>query len=400
MKAALRRKLFVIVIILVVVSATIYGFMPKAVDVDLVDVSRGPLQVTIEEEGRTRLKERFVISAPTAGYMRRIDAKVGDSVRKGQILVTLEPLRSQALDPRSRAEAEATVSAAEASLNAAMEKERAAMADADYLERRLERITNLYAKGSVAKDQFDQAESEAKKARAVQRSAKAAVDVSHAEFERTKTTLQNFTPSGRTEKHDTIFVSSPVGGIIFRIYRDSEGAVNAGEPLMDIGDAKNLEVRVEVLSSDAVKIKKGTTVLFKHWGGDGTLTGIVRIVELAGFTKVSSLGVEEQRVLVIADITSPPEIWRVLGDGYRLETHFVVWEGNAILQVPASALFRSGKEWMVFVEDNGKARQRTVEVGQRNGLAAEIISGLKEKEKVIAHPDDSISNGKHIRPRK
>jgi HlyD family secretion protein len=400
MKAALRRKLFVIVIVLVVVSATIYGFMPKAVDVDLVDVSRGPLQVTIEEEGRTRLKERFVISAPTAGYMRRIDAKVGDSVRKGQILVTLEPLRSQALDPRSRAEAEATVSAAEASLKAAMEKERAAMADADYLERRLERITNLYAKGSVAKDQFDQAESEAKKARAVQRSAKAAVDVSHAEFERTKTTLQNFPPGGRTEKNDTLNILSPVSGIIFRIYRDSEGAVNVGEPLMDIGDAKNLEVRVEVLSSDAVKIKKGTAVLFKHWGDDGTLTGMVRIVELAGFTKVSSLGVEEQRVLVIADITSPPEIWRVLGDGYRVETYFVVWEGKDILQVPASALFRSGKEWMVFVEDNGKARQRTVEVGQRNGLVAEIISGLKEKEKVIAHPDDSISNGKHIRPRK
>ncbi|MEK6654036.1 MAG: HlyD family efflux transporter periplasmic adaptor subunit, partial [Thermodesulfobacteriota bacterium] len=298
MKAALRRKLFVIVIILVVVSATIYGFMPKAADVDLVDVSRGPLQVTIEEEGRTRLKERFVISAPTAGYMRRIDAKVGDSVRKGQILVTLEPLRSQALDPRSRAEAEATVSAAAASLDAAMEKERAAMADADYLERRLERITNLYAKGSVAKDQFDQAESEAKKARAVQRSAKAAVDVSHAEFERTKTTLQNFTPSGRTEKHNTIYVLSPVGGRILRIYRESEGVVHVGEPLMDIGNADNLEVRVDVLSSDAVKMKKGTRVIFKRWGGDGILTGVVRVVEPAGFTKVSSLGVEEQRVLV------------------------------------------------------------------------------------------------------
>jgi HlyD family secretion protein len=169
---------------------------------------------------------------------------------------------------------------------------------------------------------------------------------------------------------------------------------------MDIGNPDNLEVRVEVLSSDAVKIKKGTRVIFKRWGGDGILTGVVRVVEPAGFTKVSSLGVEEQRVLVIADITSPPEIWRVLGDGYRLETHFVVWEGKDILQVPASALFRSGKEWMVFVEDNGKARQRSVEVGQRNGLAAEILSGLKEKEKVIAHPDDSISNGKHIRPRK
>ena len=400
MKTAVRRKLFVIGVILVVVSATIYGFIPKAVDVDLVDVSRGPLQVTIEEEGRTRLKERFVLSAPTAGYMQRIGAKVGDSVRKGQTVVALEPLRSQALDPRSRAEAEATVSVAQAGLNAAMEKERAATADADYIEKRLERMTNLYAKGSVAKDQLDQIQSEAKKARAVQGAVKAAVDVSRAELERIKKTLQDFTPIGRTEKRDTIYVSSPVDGSIFRIYRESEGTVTVGEPLMDIGNVKNLEVRVDVLSSDAVKIKKGATVLFKRWGGEGSLTGMVRVVEPAGFTKVSSLGVEEQRVLVIADITSPPDVWRVLGDGYRLEAHFVVWEGKDILQVPASALFRSGTKWAVFVEDNGKARRRIVEIGQRNGLTAEIIFGLKEKERVIAHPDDSISDGTRIRLRK
>ena len=398
MKAATRRKLFVIVIVFIVVLATVYGFLPKTVEVDLADVSRGPLQVAIEEEGRTRLKERFVVSAPTVGYMRRINAKVGDPVRKGQIVVALEPLRSQALDPRSRAEAEAIVSTAQAGLNAATEKERATTADADYLEKRSERIKNLYAKGVVAKDQFDQAESEAKKARAVQRSAAAAVDVSWAELERTKRMVQNFPPGGKAE--GLVHVASPVGGRILKIYRESEGVVHVGEPLMDIGNADNLEVRVEVLSSDAVKMKKGTRVIFKRWGGDGILTGVVRVVEPAGFTKVSSLGVEEQRVLVIADITSPPEIWRVLGDGFRLEAHFVIWEGQDVLQVPASALFRSGKEWAVFVEDNGKARQRTVEVGQRNGLAAEIISGLKEKEKVIAHPDDSIGNGKHIRPRK
>lgn len=400
MKAATRRKLFVFVIVFIVVLATVYGFLPKTVEVDLADVSRGPLQVTIEEEGRTRLKERFVVSAPTAGYMRRIDAKVGDPVRKGQIVLALEPLRSQALDPRSRAEAEAIVSTAQAGLNAAMEKERAATADADYLEKRSERIKNLYAKGVVAKDQFDQAQSEAKKARAVQHSAVAAVDVSQAELERTKRIVQNFPPGGKAEGRDTVHVASPVGGRILKIYRESEGAVHVGEPLMDIGNPDNLEVRVEVLSSDAVKMKKGTRVIFKRWGGDGILTGVVRVVEPAGFTKVSSLGVEEQRVLVVADITSPPETWRVLGDGYRLEAHFVIWERQNVLQVPASALFRSGKDWAVFVEEGGKARQRTVEVGQRNGLAAEIISGLKEKEKVIAHPDDSISNGKHIRPRK
>ena len=400
MKTVVRRKLFVIGVILVVVSATIYGFIPKAVDVDLVEVSRGPLQVTIEEEGRTRLKERFVLSAPTAGYMQRIGVKVGDPVRKGQILAALEPLRSQALDPRSRAEAEATVTAAQAGLNAAMEKERAATADGDYIEKRLERMTNLYAKGSVAKDQLDQIQSEARKARAFQGAAKAAVDVARAELERIKKTLQDFTPGGRTEKRDTVHVSSPVDGTIFRVYRESEGTVAVGEPLMDVGNAKNLEVRVDLLSSDAAKMKKGVRVFFKRWGGEGTLTGMVRVVEPAGFTKVSSLGVEEQRVLVIADITSPPDVWRVLGDGYRLEAHFVVWEGKEILQVPASALFRSGTKWAVFLEDNGKARQRIVEIGHRNGLTAEIISGAKEKERVIAHPDDSIGDGTRIRLRK
>jgi HlyD family secretion protein len=314
-------------------------------------------------------------------------------------VVVLEPLRSQALDPRSRAEAEAVVSASAASLTAAMEKERAATADADYIEKRLGRITNLYSRGSVAKDQLDQTDSEAKKARAVQRSAKAAADVARSELERAKTTLQNFAPVQRTGKNNTVEVTSPVSGAVFRIYRESEGAVHVGEPLMDIGNAGNLEVRVEVLSSDAVRIGPGTTVFFKRWGRDEPLAGRMRRVEPAGFTKLSSLGVEEQRVLVIVDFTSPPEMWRVLGDGYRLEAHFVVWEGKDILQVPTSALFRSGKEWAVFVEENGKARRRAVEVGQRTGLTAQIVSGLKENERVVAYPDDAISDGTKIRQR-
>ena len=400
MNHALRRKLWVTAIILIIILAIFYGFLPRTQEVDLVRLTRGPLQVTIEEEGRTRLKERFVISAPTAGYVRRIEAKVGDPVRKGETVAVLEPLRSQALDPRSRAEAEAVVSAAAASLAAAMEKERAATADADYIETRLVRITALYSRGSVAKDQLDQTDSEAKKARAVQRSAKAAVDVARSELERAKTTLQNFAPVQRTGKNNTVEVTSPVSGAVFRIYRESEGTVHVGEPLMDIGNAGNLEVRVEVLSSDAVRIRSGMTVLFKRWGRDEPLAGRVRRVEPAGFTKVSSLGVEEQRVLVIVDITSPPEMWRVLGDGYRLEAHFVVWEGQDILQVPTSALFRSGKEWSVFVEENGKAHRRAVEIGQRTGLTAQILSGLKENERVVAYPDDAISDGARIRGRK
>jgi HlyD family secretion protein len=212
--------------------------------------------------------------------------------------------------------------------------------------------------------------------------------------------LQSFTSIKNSESHHIIYIPSPITGAIFRIYRESEGTVGAGEPLMDIGNAENLEIRVEVLSSDAVRIKKGTPVLFKRWGGDEPLSGAVRIVEPAGFTKISSLGVEEQRVLIIADILSEPDKWRVLGDGYRLEAHFVVLEAKDVLQVPNSALFRSGKDWAVFASDKGKALKRLVEVGQRNGFTAEILSGIHENDKVIAHPDEAISDGTRIQYRK
>ncbi len=388
------------VIIVAVVLATGYGLLPRATDVDLVNVFRGPLQVTIEEEGRTRLKERFVISAPTSGVMQRIDAKVGDPVQKGQTVVTLNPVWPQALDPRSRAEAEANVSAAGAALKASQEKERAAAADADYLEKRRERIANLHTNGYVAKDQFDQAASEAKKAQAVWHSAEAAVNVARFELDRTRVALQSFASRKNTESHHTIYVPSPITGTIFRIHRESEGAVSSGEPLMDIGNVENLEVRVEVLSSDAVRIKKGTQVFFKRWGGDEPLSGVVRVVEPAGFTKISSLGVEEQRGLVIADILSPPATWRVLGDGYRLEAHFVILEAKDVLQVPNSALFRSGRDWAVFVSNQGKARKHLVKVGQRNEFTAEILSGIHENEKVIAHPDEAIGDGSRIQSSK
>jgi len=399
MNVALRRKLFVMIIIAAVVLTTAYGFFWEAIEVDLVPVIRAPLQVTIEEEGRTRLKERFVVTAPVTGYMERISAKVGDMVQKGQNLVVLNPLRSPALDPRSRAEAEVGVRTAEAALHAAVEKESAAAADADYLEKKLERMKNLYSRGSIAKDQYDQMEAEAKKMRAIHRSSRAAVDVARSDLERTKTILKDFAAPQNISGHSKLYVSSPVSGSIFRVYRESEGTVNVGDPLFDIGNVREMEVRVEVLSSDAVKIKPGTTVFFKRWGGEKTLTGKVRVVEPAGFTKISSLGVEEQRTLIIAEITSPAEIWEALGDTYRLEAHFVVWEGRQILQVPTSALFRYGQEWALFVAENGKAQRRMVEIGQNNGLAAQIIAGVKEKELVIAHPDDAVSDGVRIKQR-
>jgi HlyD family secretion protein len=395
-----RRRILIISIVLIVVFFLFYGYLPKTQDVDIVSVVRGPLHVTIEEEGRTRLKERFSISAPTAGYMRRVNVKVGDSVKKGQTVAVLEPLQSQALDPRSRATAQSSVTSAEASLKSAQERERVAIADADYLEQRRDRLKALYDKSSISKDQFDQINSEARKARALQLSVAAEVNVARSELERAKINLQNFSTVKRGDIDTSIAVPSPVSGTVFRVYRESEGAVNMGEPLIDVGDSRDLEVRSEVLSSDAVKIKKGTNVLFKRWGNDEPLTGKVRLVEPAGFTKISSLGVEEQRVLVIAEITSPPDQWKVLGDGFRMEAHFVIWEGENILQIPSSALFRSGDKWAVFIAEGGRARKCIVEVGQRNGLATQINSGLKENEKVLAYPDDTIREGTKVRQRK
>jgi HlyD family secretion protein len=384
--------------LLAMALALLWGFLPRTQEVDLVRIGRGPLQVTLEEEGRTRLKERFVISAPRAGYLRRLAVKVGDRVSQGQAVAVLEPLKSQALDARSRAETEAVVAAAEASLAAALERERAAAADADYADKRHERTARLFARQTVARDQLDQAESEARKARALRLAAEAAVHVARSELERAKATLRGFS-AGRQEGNDATAVIAPLAGSVFKLFRESEGAVQTGEPLLEIGDVRNIEVKVELLSPDAVRIAPGTKVLFKRWGGEGTLEGRVRRVEPAGFTKVSSLGVEEQRVLTLVEITSPPERWRMLGDGYRLEVHFVLWEGRDVLQAPTSSLFRLGPQWSVFLEEQGRARRRTVEIGQRTGLAAQVLSGLKEGDRVVAYPDDAIAEGVRVRQR-
>jgi HlyD family secretion protein len=394
----LRRWTIIIIITAGVILAIVYGFMPKPVSVDVVKVSRGPLKVTVEEEGKTRVKDRFVLSAPVAGFMRRIKLDVGDSVQKGETLVEIEPLKSNLLDPRSRATAEAAVSSAEAALRVEEERVRSAEADAEYSRRNLERIKKLFEGGYVAKDALEQAETGAKRAEANLLSAEAAVKVARAELDRARTVLRHSAAEETRIQGKIVTIQAPVSGSVLKIYRESEGVVQSGEPLIDIGDPKNLEVKVEVLSADAVRIKPGTPVLFERWGGNSTLSGKVRVVEPAGFTKISSLGVEEQRVFVIVDLTSSDQNEQRLGDGYRLEASFIIWEGKDVLQVPASALFRKQEGWAVFVVKNNKAILREVKVGHRTGLAAEILSGLTEGEEVISHPDNSIEEGTRLRP--
>lgn len=391
-----RRRIIIAAVAAAIVLAVAYGFMPKPVPVDVVAASRGMLRVTVEEQGKTQVKNRYVISAPVQGFLRRITLKAADRVEQGMAVAFIEPPRSQALDPRSRAEAEAAVAAAQANLNAAQDQEQAARADADYATERLARFRALYDRRSIAKDTLDQAESEAKRARAVHQSASAQVGVARAELARARRVLESYSTGKAATARDTVSVISPVSGQVLRLLRESEGSVGAGEPLLEVGDPSDLEVQVEVLSSDAVKMGKGTPVIFEHWGGGLPLAGVVRVVEPGGFTKVSSLGVEEQRVVVLVDFTTPREVWQDLGDAYRLDASFIIWEGRDVLKVPASAAFRSGTGWAVFTVENGRARLRTVQVGRSNGLETQILSGLKPGELVIARPSDTIRDGTRV----
>jgi HlyD family secretion protein len=399
MQVTLRRRVVVITIIAFVILAVAYGFMPRPVPVDVVKATRGPLRVTIDEEGKTRVKDRFVVSAPVSGYMRRLELDVGNQVSKGQTIIALEPVRSRVLDPRSRAEAKATVSAAQTALNSAEEKAHAAAADAEYAKKRLERNRGLIEQGYIARDLLDQSESDATRTEANRLSAEAAVRTARSELERARASLRYSAGEEGDDPGQPVLVRTPVAGRVLKIHHESESVVNSGEPLIDIGDPSQLEVKVEVLSADAVNIRPGTPVLFERWGGDVPLTGMVRIVEPEAFTKISSLGVEEQRVLVIADITSLPESWKRLGDGYRVEASFIIWEGKDVLQVPASALFRREAEWAIFVVKDKRAHLRAVQAGKQNGLTAEILSGVSDGDLVIIHPDESIRDRGRVRIR-
>jgi HlyD family secretion protein len=395
-----RARIGITLLALAVAGGLAYGFLPRAVPVDIVAASKGPLSVTVEEEGKTRVMERYVVSAPMAGYARRIDLQVADAVKAGQVLALIEPARSDALDPRSRAQAGAQVKAADAAVAAARENARAAAAGAELARQELARAESLRKSNFIAEQTLDRARSEVNRTQAVRLAGDHAVNVARFELDMARAALAQTSRLQGGGAAETLPVKSPVDARVLKVVHESEGTVQAGQALIEIGNPETLEAEVEVLSTQAVKIAPGSKVLFDRWGGDTTLQGAVRVVEPTGFTKVSALGVEEQRVRVIVDFTSPREEWRRLGDGYRVEARFVVWEGNDVLQIPASALFRYNSGWAVFTVERGRAKLKPVQIGQRAGLIAQVTSGLAAGEKLISHPDDKIADGVRVKSRK
>lgn len=395
----LKRKIWIGAVALLVAATLAWGFWPKSADVETAKVATGPMMVTVDEEGKTAVADRFVLSAPVAGYMRRLTLEVGDTVSKGQAVAELEPARSDVLDPRSRATAQAAVAAAGAGLEAARENALAKKAEAGLASSELQRAKALMERGHISRSALERAESAASQTAAALAASEAAVRTAEADLKKARAALGYSPAEGNASAGIAVAVRSPVNGRVLKLHRESEGAVAAGEPLADVGDTSALEVRSEVLSVDAVSMGPGTPVFFERWGGKERLEGRVRLVEPAAFTKVSSLGVEEQRVVVISDLTSPPESWQRLGDGYRVEARFVIWQADRALKVPSSAVFRSGAGKAVFVVVGGRAKERLIKAGQMNGVATEVLEGLSEGDEVIVHPDDFLRDGARVRSR-
>lgn len=387
----LYRRIALAAFALLIAGAIVYAYLPRPVQVSVTRVSRGFMDVSVEEDGRTRVRERYVVTAPVPAYAPRLPWDVGDSVRAHETLAMLSPLPPGALDVRTRAQAEARVAQARAALRAAETNADAAQADADFAAREQARLRKLRASGVMSQAALDQAETEAHRAAAMLASARSAIDVARYDLSAAVAALR-FT-AGAQAATEKVPLFSPVDGAVLSIEHQDEGAVAAGQPLLTVGNPHSLEVSVDVLSSDAVRLHPGGRVVFTQWGGEAPLKGRVRNVEPVAFTKVSSLGVEEQRVLVIVDFASPEKDWLALGDGYRLEARFIIWESKDALRVPVSALFRSGADWAVLLVKDGRIMRQPVRLGERGELYGQVLGGLSAGEVVVTYPDDSLKEG-------
>ncbi len=402
MRPATRRLLHAAAAAAAVAAGLAYAFWPRPIPVDLAAVERGRLLVTIDEEGETRVRDVYQITAPVAGRLLRIEMEVGDPVTGGETIVaSIQETVPTFLDIRAQRQAEAKVHAAEAALSLARAKIERARAELQFARADLERARRLVREGHVAERTLQRAELEVRTREAALEAAKAELEMRRSDLESARAALiepevASFAGPGQA---CCVQLRAPVSGRILRIFNESERVVQAGTPLLEIGDPNDLEVVVDLLSQDAVKVVEGTRVLIEGWGGGQVLEGRVRRVEPYAFTKVSALGIEEQRVNVIVDFTDPEAAARALGHGYRVIARIVVWQGEDVLKLPLGALFRAGEDWAVFVYQDGRARLRQVTIGHRNDSEAEVLTGLEAGSQVVLHPSDRIADGVRITPR-
>jgi HlyD family secretion protein len=370
---------------------------PHPVDVDVARVVRAPLDQKVVDDGRARVRERYTVSAPVAGTLARIDLHEGDVVEPGMVLARLLPLPSPLLDPRSRDVAvQRLASAVDSQRQADATVTRAATAD-EQARRELARTDTLTKDGTLPPAQLDQASADARMRAAELSSARFSEKVAAHDIEQARAALERFSPGSRSSEQ--FEVTSPVHGQILHVLHKSEGVVEPGTALLEVGDPQALELVVDVLSQDAVTVHPGMPARLLHWGAEPPLTAKVRLVEPSAFTKTSALGVDEQRVNVVLDPEGPPEAWRPLGDGFAAEIEITVWTKPDVVQVPTSSLFRQGAGWAVFAVRDGRAMAHGVGVGHRGALQTEILDGLAPDDVVIMHPGASVHEGVKVASR-
>jgi HlyD family secretion protein len=386
-------------VLLALAGFTIWVVMPGPVPVETAAVTKGRFVARVEEDGKTRVRERYVVAAPLAGRLTRIRSKVGDQVKVNDVLATIVPSPAPLMDPRSRQEAEERLGAAEANLERSKAVVERSRAQSEQANTDLARARTLAERGAATAQTLERAELAV---RLADRDLRAAEFLNHAaehEVSQMRALLARYgsTDNGGTPESWT--VTAPVAGAMLKVAQESETIVQPGTPLLDIGDSRDLEIVVDVLSTDAVEIRSGADVIIEHWGGEEQLSGRVRRVEPAAFTKISTLGVEEQRVNVLVDILSPPEQWARLGDAYQVDAAIVVFTQEDATIVSSGALFRRGDAWNVFVVSNGRAELREVRLLRRSGRLAAIASGVTAGDAVIVYPSDRIGPGVRVAQR-
>jgi HlyD family secretion protein len=386
-----KRLIAGVIVVLGIVAAAMW---PESIEVNAAKVERGPLQVTLDEDGETRVRERFLVSAPVAGRLQRIELEPGDRVVRGKTVVArLSTADAPLLDPRTRVELQAAVEAARAAVGQAQSERDRSTAELTRARTTLERQRQLMKAGAIASDTLDAAETAVATAEEASKASVFAVSRSEHELQLARARLQAPAPAGRS-----VEVVAPVNGVILKRLRESESVVPVGEPLIEIGDPARIEIVADFLSTDAVRVQQGALVLIDGWGGSDPLQGRVRRVEPAGFMKVSALGVEEQRVNVLIDFDDPAAAGR-LGDGYRVEVRVVMWSEPDVVKVPVGGLFRRGDAWAAFVIDGDLVRLQPVQLGQRNDVEGQVVGGLVPGQTVVLHPPDTLADGARVNVR-